>query len=304
MKRAVVFSFVGAILIAVFAALFFIMQQTMDQHIVRDGRLIIGTSVFPLADIARNVGGESVRVIEIVPPGASPHSYTLTPQQVADLQQASVVFTIGAGLEGKLIQSIIEISKADLVEVSDGIELLPFERGDGRGGQGVDPHYWLSVPNARAIARTIAVHVARVDQTHADQYSKNLARYMSELEFLERELQEQANSIERKQFIAMHGAWAYFADQYGLELVASYEPVEGKEPSLADLQRLQNLVTQYDIRTFYTEPQKVSSAALQFLEHELGLNIGVLDPIGGVGDATSYVNLMRQNMQAIVEGSR
>ncbi len=100
--------------------------------------------------------------------------------------------------------------------------------------------------------------------------------------------------------MATHNAWSYFAEEYGLHLVGVYEPTEGREPSPADLQKLQEVVEQYAITTFYTEPQKASTPASRYFGDELGLRIDVLNPEGG----TSYIDIMRHNMEAIARGDK
>lgn len=259
-----------------------------------DQRLTVAATIFPLADIARQVGGEYVTVALLIPPGASEHSYSLTPQQLAVLQPARVIFQIGHGLEERLTERIIEaLPDTRLVTVDRDITLRE-----------EDPHYWLTVPNAQKIAVTIAENLQQLDPEHAAQYRVNLKQYQSELVALETELQTLARNAPKKEFIAMHNAWSYLAAQYGWRLVAAYEPVEGQEPSLADLQHIRELVQQYGLKTFYAEPQKASTAVTSFMQREFGLTVQTLDPVGGVPGRESYADLMRFNMQALAAGAQ
>lgn len=255
-------------------------------------KLTVGATIFPLADIARQVGGEYITVALLIPPGVSEHSYSLTPQQLAGLQSARVIFQIGHGLEERLTERIAQtLPDTRLVTVDRGITLRE-----------KDPHYWLTVPNAEKIAMTMAEELQQLDPAHATQYQANLQRYRAELVALETELQTLGRNAPKKEFIAMHNAWSYFAAQYGWRLVATYEPVEGQEPSLNDLQHIQDLVRQYSLTTFYTEPQKASTAVTTFMQREFGLRVRTLDPVGGGPGRNSYAELMRFNMQALASG--
>ncbi len=307
-KRAVVASIIGVVLVVLVWV-----GVSMNGDVVQsEVRLTVAASVFPLGDIVQNVAGSDVEVQLIVPVGASPHSYNLDPQQVVALQRASVLFQIGQGLDDVLVEralGALSDETVGLVEVDTGIYLREFgevsigeDHEDEEGhahDEGVDPHYWLSVPNAKIIAQNVAQALSEVDSAHATQYAQNLETYLSELDALEDELQATASASEQKKFIAIHDAWSYFTEQYGFELVGTYEPREGQEPSPRDVQLLQELIVQNDIRTFYTEPQKISTPATRFFENELGLDIGVLDPIGGTALRTSYVEMMRANVAAI-----
>ncbi len=257
------------------------------------GQFTVAATIFPLADMVKNVTGEEVKVVQVVPAGASEHSYALTPRQVAEVQGAKVIFIIGHGMDDAMAEAVAKASGAQVVAVDEGMERREFEGG------GVDPHYWLTGPNAKKIAATVAARLQQIDPDRAGQYEENLAGYLGRLDSLEAELQAVAGGIKQRNFIAMHDAWSYFAKQYGLNLVATYEPVEGKQPSVNDLKHLGELVSEYGITVFYAEPQKSSLAATRFLGDEFGLQIRELDPVGGAGEINSYIELMLYNMRTL-----
>lgn len=268
-------------------------------------RLTVGATIFPLADIARQVAGEGVNVVLIIPPGVTEHSHAVTPQQLQQLQSARVLFQIGHGLEEQLTSRIRQtLPNLQLVTVDQGIALRQFDKSLGEDGDephdsGEDPHYWLTVLNGQKIAATIAATLQQLDPEHAAEYQANLKRYIAELESLEKELQTMANNAPKKEFIAMHNAWSYLAAHYGFHVLATYEPVEGQEPSLGDLQRIRGLTERYGLKTFYAEPQKASTAVTDFMQREFGLQVRTLDPVGGVAGRESYVELMRFNIEQL-----
>ncbi len=152
------------------------------------------------------------------------------------------------------------------------------------------------------MAATRAETLAPLDPPGAAVYEANLAAYQARLQELEAELQGMVQQLPRREFMAMHSAWSYLTAQYELNLVATYEPVEGKEPALVDLQRLRETITQYGITEFFTEPQKLSAAAIRLMEQEFGLRILTLDPVGGGPKTSSYVELMRFNVRSLADG--
>lgn len=291
--RLAVASLLGIIaMVLVGSGLTFINKRTARD--VSPQRRTIAATIFPLADIARHVAGQNVEVIQLLPAGASEHSYTLTPQQLLSIQQASLLFAIGHGLDTWATEPITKATNLPVVTVDAGVA--------GREFAGlIDPHYWLTAANAQKIAVTVAAELAKIDPAHESNYQANLATYTQRLNELEKELQQQAAKAPQKEFIAMHDAWSYFADHYGLTLVATYEPVEGRTPSIADLKRLRDIIDRYNITAFYSEPQKQSVGAIRFLREEFGLAIRVLDPLGGTPPSDSYINLMRANMDALAE---
>jgi zinc transport system substrate-binding protein len=298
----------GAILI-VLGALFVLALPLLQNEAPPAGApLTVGATIFPLADIAQAIVGERANVILIIPPGQSEHSSAVSPQQIQALQPAAAIFQIGHGLDNRLVERIKPVvAGAQIVTVDQGITLHPFAKDHhdeeseetarhAEEESTFDPHYWLTVPNAQQIARTMATTMQTIDPAGREFYAQNLAAYISELDTLEGELQAMANAAHHHEFMATHNAWSYLSEHYGFQLVGTYEPVEGQEPAVADLKELQDIVSQYQLTTFYAEPQKVSSNISRFVEDELGLQVRVLDPVGGGSARDSYQNLMRWNI--------
>ena len=282
----------------------------------RDGsataQLTVAATIFPLADIVQNVAGERVRVLTVVKPGVSPHSASLTPQKVLELAEAQVLFMIGHGLDNAMVGSLTKILELPTVVVDRGVDLRTLVADRNRDQAqtssvppgATDPHYWLAVPNAQQIAATVATELIRLDPGQAAEYEANLARYQAQLDTLEIELQQAVEQVASRAIFTLHDAWSYFAAQYGLELIAVFEPKEGHIPSLADIKRLQQVAASQDLVVFYTEPQKESSAAVRIVQQEFGLAVETLDPIGGTIEAPDYLSLMRRNVAAVVRGGR
>ncbi len=308
----------GTIITIALIAWFIITDQTHDP-LLPNNRVIVATSIFPLTDIAENIGGQHITVVQLLPSGASPHSYTLTPSQLTNIQNAKALFVIGHNLDTWATTTVTRATNIPTVVVDNNIALQAFggehehehEDGDEEHEEenhnhdheagAIDPHYWLTVPNAQEIAKTIALTLQNADPVHSSYYAQNLQDYLTELDEVEAELQALAHQAHQAEFIAIHDAWRYLADHYGLRLVATYEPVEGREPSIRDIQELQEIITKHNIHTFFTEPQKQSTGAARFLQQDLGLKIKVLDPIGGTKNTNSYVAMMRENIKAIAQ---
>ena len=274
--------------------------------------ITIAATIFPLADIARSVAGQHANVIQLLPSGADPHSYSLTPRQVADLQNAKALFVIGHNLDDWAADSVARSTNLPVIVVDQNITLREFgeeeehkdeadkhEEDDHDHDSGTDPHYWLTIPNAQIIAQTISDELSRIDPENTTHYKLQTTNYLAELDALESELQTIARPAPQKDFIAVHDAWSYLASHYGFHLAATYEPVEGREPSIADLQELQSVVNEHGITAFYDEPAKHTTSATQFIQKDLGLTIKVLDDIGGVPPRDSYQNLMRFNIESL-----
>jgi zinc transport system substrate-binding protein len=276
-------------------------------------QLKIATSIFPLTDIARQIGQNKIEVIQLLPSGASPHTYALSPQQLSDLKDSAILFSIGHNLDTWATKAAVA-SNVPVITVDQNIILKSFEEDHAHEEDedheedeashtedGLDPHYWLSVPNGQEIARNITTELKQLDPANATVYDNNLNNYLNQLNVLENELQFLANSASQRHFVTIHNAWSYLAAQYNFELVATYQPSEGQAPTLSSLEHLQETITEHEITNFYTEPQLQSSAGVRLVENELNLSIKILDPIGGLDNRQSFADLLRFNITQLAQ---
>jgi len=267
--------------------------------------LYIAATIFPLADIIRNISGPEVRVIQILPAGASPHTFDLTPGKVRELQKARIIFKIG--VIDDWIDGVAESAPAaEIVSLQNHITLKPFHDDAHHHGsvetspsQKFDPHYWLDARNGVIMTQDICARLSALDPVHAALYSKNSQRYQQELLRLDAELKKNCAALKNNKIIVFHDGWRYFAAAYGLEIIAVFQPAPGREPAPRDLQKLYVQARAYKIKVVFSEPQ-LPTASLEPLLEDLGLRLLILDPLGGAAPDDSYIKLLRRNVQAIL----
>ena len=155
-----------------------------------------------------------MHVIQLLPSGASPHTYNLTPQQLADVRQAQILFVIGHGFDDWASDAITRSTNIPIQQVDQNISLRAFESASlsASTDQSIDPHYWLSAPNARQISATIASSLKQMDPGNSSYYDNNLKSFDAELTRLEDELQSINANNPPREFIAIHDAWGYLND--------------------------------------------------------------------------------------------
>jgi len=275
-----------------------------------NGKLKVAATIFPLYDLTRQVGGDKVDAKLILPGGASPHTFEITPSLVKDLQDTDLIFTIGHSIDN-WASDLINHNNAELVVVDQGIVLQPFkeqedehehedEHEDGHDHGDIDPHYWLSPDNAIIIAQNISEKLINADKKNEDYYKNNLNDFVRNIESKEREWKVQIDALPSKNLVVFHDAWNYFADYFGLDIVASFEPFPGKEPSPEYLIDIQEDVKDSDIRAMFIEPQ-LSRTSLETLAKDMNVKLGIMDPLGGVSGRETYIDLIDYNINSLSE---
>src|SRR5947208_2170038 len=76
-----------------------------------------------VADLVKHIGGEEVRVTQLMRAGVDPHLYKASPGDITSLNEADIVFYSGKHLEGKMADVLENLNRSKRsVAVTDGIK--------------------------------------------------------------------------------------------------------------------------------------------------------------------------------------
>lgn len=303
---------IGGIVLVVLAIMILFSPDTNQSD--SNGSSVAAT-IFPIYDITTNITGDAIGVQLILPAGASPHTFDPSPSSIRDIENADVIYSIGHGLDD-WTQTLVQAVGADSVVVDDGIEIRSSDNEDehedeheenedehedeedGHGHGPDDPHYYLTIPNAKIVASTITKDLSNRYPQHAETFQANLQTYLNQLDTADAEIRESLSEVENKNLITLHDAWYYFAKEYDLVIIGSFEPSPGREPTPQYLAELSDALNASQTTTLYTEPQLGTQNIQAFIEDN-DLSIAELDPIGGLENRSSYIELMKYNAQVI-----
>jgi ABC-type Zn uptake system ZnuABC Zn-binding protein ZnuA len=273
-------------------------------------KLVATTSI--VADVVRNIGGDQIDLITLMPLGADPHTFEPTPRDVSAVSDAHALFANGAGLEA-FLEPLLESADAQdkIVEVSRSIGLLEF--GGERRPQNEhdhdsgDPHTWTNPKNVLVWVDNIKRALIALDPSNAGIYEANAEAYTAELVELDGWIREQVGQIptEKRQLVTDHQFFAYFADAYGFTQVGAIVPAYSTvaEPSARELAELEDAIKELGAKAVFVG-KTVNPSLGQRVAEDTGtrlvfLHTGSLTEPGG--DADSYLVYMRRNVQAIVD---
>lgn len=257
-------------------------------------------SIAPLADFARQVGGEKVDVRLLLPPGASPHTYEPTPRAIQDISDARAFIKIGAGLEfwsEKIIKAAANRTLI-IVDSSEGVSLLRDPHSHGH--RSADPHIWLDPVIAGDIIIKIENAFIRADPRNAEHYRLNALQYREKLSELDADISRRVKKLKTKEYVTFHPAWNYFSKRYGLRVAAVIEESPGKEPSAKHMQKIINKINAIGKKVVFVEPQFNPKIA-EVIAKESGAKVVYLDPIGGQKGRETYLDMMKYNIAAIAK---
>ena len=276
-------------------------------------KISIVVSLTPLQEFTEKIGGDKVSVSVMVPPGASPHSYEPTPDQLVNVGKAKMYVKVGSPVEfeltwlGKIISTNRNMS---VVDASDGIKLIkmeyehdhegedhhedvPKEHNAEEHGEGYDPHIWVSPKNAIIMLDNIYKALISLDPKNEGYYTSNKEAYVKELKALDSEIQKALSGKKSRMFMVFHPAWGYFAKDYGLEQIPIEE--EGKEPTAKGIQNLIDQAKEHNIKVIFASPQ-FSTKSAEVIAREIKGRVVLIDPL-----EKDYIANLRKLSQAFSE---
>lgn len=238
----------------------------------------IYVSIAPLRSLVEAITEQDFPVEVLVPAGASPENFELTPKQYIALNEAQWIFSTGLiTFETTLLHKLPE--GARIIDLSRGIELIAGTCSHHHHGHahahGVDPHTWTSPRALQLMSRTIyeAIHNEHPDSVR---YTQNFNRLQERLEALDRAIEAQISASGVEQFIVYHPALTYYARDYGLRQISIEE--EGKEPSAKRLAELIRTARAEGIRTVLVQRQFPRSS-VEAVADDMEAEVVEFDPL-------------------------
>jgi len=281
-------------------------------------KLQVVTSLFPLYDFARSIGGERAEVSMLLPPGMEPHSFEPKPNDIIRIGKAGLFIYTNRYMEpwaGSLLAGIDQ-KRVQVVDAGQGVRYAGISNSEGHDhaghgetdhSAGMDPHIWLDFANAGVIADNILAGYLAADPANAPYYTENAVRLKQQLAELDQRYRDGLSSCETRVLIhGGHFTFGYLARRYGLEYRALSGVSSESEPSAARMAAMVRQIKAGGVRFLFAE-ELLSTRLSDTLASEAGVtvlmlhgahNLGRDDAARGVG----FIALMDQNLSNLQKG--
>jgi zinc transport system substrate-binding protein len=264
-------------------------------------RIKIVASFYPIYEFVKKVGGNKVDVTTLIPIGVEPHEFEPTIQQIQNAESADLIVYNGAGLE-KWIDKINSKSKVD---ASQGLNLIRSNNSESAGSY--DPHVWLDPILAEKEVETIRDALIKIDPSNSNYYKINADNFLKELANLDNKIKTELTACSKKDFIAFHNAFTYFADRYGLK----QHSIQGLSPEGEILpQKIQQIIQlsrDLGLNIIYSE-DLVDPRSAQVIAQEIpNGKVLILSPIEGINAqeqkaGIGYLDKMNEDIDNLKTG--
>jgi len=280
--------------------------------------LTVITSLFPLQDFARIVGGERIKADLLLPPGAEPHTWEPKPSDVVKISRADIFIYIGRPME-PWVDVLLKSAKNDRLKVVEAIQGLPLLDADYAEAEGtghpqthssrgkLDPHVWLDFSYDLRIVDEIAGAFSEKNPANAPLFRSNAEVFKTRLSALDRKYRQLLSKCRHRQIIlGGHSAFAYLAKRYNLQQIALYGVSPNAEPTPKKLTAVIQAARNHGVKFIYFEGL-VNPKLAEVLANEAGISTLVLNDGANLTreqrkHKVTFLDLMEGNLENLHKG--
>ncbi len=277
-------------------------------------KLHVVTSIFPLYDFTRQIGGERVEVKLLLPPGIEAHGFSPTPRDLVTVSRADLFFYTSRFLEpwAEAVVSAMGRDQGRVVEVGREIiaqQVKNHEVDRDHGGHGgIDPHIWLDPLNAVKMVNVISSVLVEMDPDNGGFYRQNGRIYVEKLYEFDRETRKILRNCRLKTIVSGgHFAFGPFAERYGLKAVSPFKGYSPNgQPSPRAIAGLVDIIHKTGSGVIFHE-ELVQPKIARVIAEETGAKLLLLHGIHNVSRdelkrGETWLSLMKKNVANLKQG--
>jgi zinc/manganese transport system substrate-binding protein len=263
-----------------------------------------------IGDIVRAVGGDSVRVTQILKANTDPHDYEPRPKDVLHTADARIVFVSGDNLDAWMTDVVTQSGgHPTIVDLGAGLPDRVPDKTGGAGASRSDPHWWHDPRNVEAVVPKIRDALARALPAATAAIDAGAQAYLEKVRALDADLARCLHAVPRseRKLVTDHDAFGYFARRYGITVVGAVIPSQTTQaqPSAGDVSRLAALVRAEGVKAVFPETS-LNTKLAEAIARQTGARSDLKlygDTLGGPGTAgATYLGMERANADAMVRG--
>lgn len=246
----------------------------------REDARVITVSILPQKYFLEKIVGDRFEVKCMLDKGGNPETYEPSMSYMMNLEKSDAYFLMGnIGFELSIRSKIKEYNPGIKVcDVSEGIELISGSHHfDADDKEGIDPHTWTSVANARVIIKNMLDDVVELDPEHKAEYESNYRDFDRELSEFQDSIALRLQPAKGGAFVVWHPSLSYFARDYGLEQISL--EYDGKEVPVKYLEKKVAYAVSRKPSVFFFQNGMDTNQA-QTVNAQIGTRLVEINPLG------------------------
>ncbi len=277
------------------------------------GPLNVIATTEDLAAIAREVGGDKIKVESLARGYQDPHFVEAKPSFMLKLNKADLLIAVGRELEIGWLPPLITQARnpkvqpggAGYLDASLSARILEIPTGQITRAMGDvhpsgNPHYWLEPGNGRRMAQAIQKKLSELDPGDAAYFASRYADFDSRLAAAEKRWDAMMAPYKGTKIVTYHRSWPNFAERFGMDVMGYVEPKPGIPPSPSHTLDLIQEMKRQNVKVILVEPY-FDLKTPNSVARETGAQVVVLAPsVGAEKEITDYVKLFDYDLGKLV----
>ncbi|MEO7119357.1 MAG: metal ABC transporter substrate-binding protein [Candidatus Limnocylindrales bacterium] len=275
-------------------------------------KLDVATTVAPISSLARNIGGDRIRLHGFVPDATNSHTFEPSPSDARLLAAADLIIVNGLHLEQPTLD-LAEASKRATTPIkllgdntiTEDEWLFDFSFPESEGDP--NPHLWMNVRYALRYAELMRDWFSEADATNATYYAANFDLLKARLDQLDGLVKLGVASVpeQNRKLLTYHDSWAYWARQYGFTVIGAVQASDFSDPSPQEVAGLIDQIRAEKVPAVFGS-EVFPSPVLEQIARESGARfVEALrddEPPGAeLAPEHTYLGMLKKDMQIMVE---
>jgi len=272
------------------------------------------TTTDGLAALAREVGGDKVKVTALSRGIQDPHFVDANPSLAVKLRNADLLVDVGMDLEIGWLPPLVTQSRNPAIQPGGAHRLTagsavspmdlptgPVDRGQGDIHPSGNPHFLSDPRRAAQVAEAIAVRLGEIDPGSAPHYQERLQAFRGKVSAAEKGWKAQLAPFAGRSVITQHKTLTYLLDWAGLSAAGYLEPKPGVAPPPSHVASLAAVVKAAGVKGVLVENYYDPRSANQ-LRDLTGVKVIVIPgDVGGTKDASDWVSYVDVLVKALAQ---
>lgn len=268
-----------------------------------------------LTEVAKQVGGSQVEVVDMIKPGVDPHDFEPKPADLKLVSQSQLVLLSAKHMEGyvgKLKEALG--GEGRIVEVGNQFPSLKMKSDDHDHGEArhdhdhdemvEDPHWWHSIANVKRATKVVRDELTKVNPDAKAAFAASAKDYTAKLDALQQWVKIKLAELprDRRKLVTSHDAFQYFAQENGFTIYAIEGLSSADQPSSRKVTEMISVIREQKVKAIFSESIQ-NPKVLTEITRETGAKLGGSLYADGLGEneASTYEGMMKHNVTTIVD---
>jgi len=258
-------------------------------------RISVLATVYPLADMGRQIGGKLVDVQWLTEGAQRPEDIESSNELKVRANNAQLLITSGSW-DGWALRELSADARNNRV----------VEPGHMEASRGAGPkaYLWLDPAVMREMAEATRMGLTLITPRHDGEFRENARAFTEEVEKVDEAYRARLAGMRGRKVLAVRPVWGALCARYGLTLLA---PVDVREEELKaeDFKELSRVAKAEGLHTIFIDVS-TPAGVRQRIEERTGLKAMTLDAMGSsaADGRNTWAGIMRYDLEQLQAGLR